>query len=87
MRYQVITYSRNDGADEKLDYGSIAAADRAAQSYTDGFDGSYDGAIVYDKQQGRALREYGYFPEAARPTERGGTPCTSGKRLMCGASM
>lgn len=67
MRYSVITYSRDTGADEKMDYGSLAAADRAARSYTDGFDGSYDGAVVFDRKQGRSVREYGVFPERARP--------------------
>lgn len=72
-RYQVITYG-DGGADEKLEYRDIEAADRAARGYIDGSeplaDGlRYEGAIVYDLKERRIVREYGYFPSGARPIE------------------
>lgn len=74
-RYQVITYDRDGGADEKLEYQTIEEAERAAQGYTDGTeplsDGlCYEGAMVYDLKERRVVREFGYFPNFARPTER-----------------
>ena len=51
-RFQVVTYSEDDGgADDKLDYASAADAARA----------------VYDRKQRSIARLYGSFPEYARP--------------------
>ncbi len=52
-RFQVVTYSEDDGgADDKLDYASAADAARAAQDYVRGKDGlAYEGALVYDRKQ------------------------------------
>lgn len=68
-RFQVITYSEDDGgADEKRDYDSITKAARAARGYVRGKDGlAYDGALVYDKKRRSIARLYGSFPEYARP--------------------
>lgn len=68
-RFQVITYSADDGgADDKQDYASITEAVRAARDYVRGKDGlSYDGALVYDRKQKRIVRLFGSFPEYARP--------------------
>jgi len=70
-RYQVITYSATDGgADEKLAYPTVAAASRAARSYVaEGFEDSYDAAIVYDLVKRRVVEQFGCFPDRARPTE------------------
>jgi len=68
-RYQVITYSEDDGgADDKRDYASVKEAARAAHDYVRGKDGlAYDGALVYDKKRRSIARLYGSFPEYARP--------------------
>ena len=68
-RYQVITYSEDDGgADDKRDYASVKEAARAARDYVCGEDGlAYDGALVYDKKRRSIARLYGSFPEYARP--------------------
>lgn len=73
-RYQVITYDKDGGADEKRDYQSLEDAGRAARGYIDGSeplaDGlCYAGAIVYDLNERRIVREYGYFPSGAKPIE------------------
>jgi len=73
-RYQVITYSEDCGEDEKLEYQTLAMAIRSAKGYIDGTKPSasglkYDGAIVYDLKYHRIVREYGYFPEWAKPTQ------------------
>ena len=68
-RFQVITYSEDDGgADEKRDYDSVTKAARAARDYVRGKDEpAYDGALVYDKKRRSIARLYGSFPEYARP--------------------
>lgn len=68
-RFQVITYSEDDGgADDKRDYASVTEAARAARAYVRGKDGlSYDGALVYDQKQKCVVRLFGSFPEYARP--------------------
>ena len=68
-RFQVITYSWDDGgADEKLDYASVTEAARAARNYVQGKDGpAYDGALVYDKKKRSIVQLFGSFPECARP--------------------
>lgn len=68
-RFQVVTYSEDDGgADDKLDYASAADAARAALDYVRGKDGlPYDGALVYDRKQRSIVRLFGSFPEYARP--------------------
>ena len=68
-RFQVITYSEDDGGvDDKLDYASVKEAARAARDYVQGKDGlTYDGALVYDKKQRSVARLFGSFPEYARP--------------------
>lgn len=68
-RFQVITYSEDDGgADDKRDYASVTEAARAARDYVRGKDGlAYDGALVYDQKQRNIVRLYGSFPEYARP--------------------
>lgn len=69
QRFQVITYSENDGgADNKRDYASAKEAARAARDYVRGKGGlAYDGALVYDKTRRSIARLYGSFPEYARP--------------------
>lgn len=74
-RYQVITYESDSGGDDKRAYRTIREAERVAQGYIDGTeplsDGlCYEGAIVYDRVKKRVIREYGYFPDFARPNER-----------------
>ncbi|MBQ3552478.1 MAG: hypothetical protein IJA35_04920 [Clostridia bacterium] len=69
-RYQVITYSETEGADEKLAYETVAAANIAARGYvSEGFEDSYDAAIVYDLRKRRMVEQFGKFPDSARPTE------------------
>ena len=66
--YLVIAYHHfENGFDAKLDYQTLAEAERAAQGYVDGTmeaDGfQYDGAAVYDQQSKQYLRVYGDFPD------------------------
>ena len=66
--YLVVAYHHfENGFDEKLDYQTLAEAERAAQGYVDGTmeaDGfQYDGAAVYDQQSKQYLRVYGDFPD------------------------
>lgn len=73
-RYQVVTYDSDGGADDKKEYQTINEAEGAAQGYTNGAgplsDGlRYEGAIVFDRVEKRVVREYGYFPDFARPVE------------------
>lgn len=76
LRYQVITYCDDSGADDKREYSSIKEAIRMAKGYVDGTeplsDGlCYDGAIVYDLKNRCIVLEYGRFPDFARPAEKG----------------
>ena len=66
--YLVVAYHHfENGFDAKLDYQTLAEAEKAAQGYVDGTmeaDGfQYDGAAVYDQQEHRYLRVYGDFPD------------------------
>lgn len=70
-RYQIITYDRDGGADEKWDYQELSAAIVDAQKLLNGkYDGvTYEGVIVYDLKEWKILREYGYWPDNERPRE------------------
>ena len=66
--YLVTAYHHfENGIDAKLDYQTLAEAEKAAQGYVDGTmeaDGfQYDGAAVYDQQSKQYLRIYGDFPD------------------------
>ena len=66
--YLVTAYHHfENGFDAKLDYQTLAEAERAAQGYVNGTmeaDGfQYDGAAVYDQQLKQYLRVYGDFPD------------------------
>ena len=66
--YLVTAYHHfENGFDAKLDYQTLAEAEKAAQGYVDGTmeaDGfQYDGAAVYDQQSKQYLRIYGDFPD------------------------
>ena len=67
--YRVAVYHHfENGFDDKFDYQTIEAAERAAQMYVnstmEGEDGfAYDGAGVYDLQEGRWLHIVGDFPD------------------------
>ena len=68
-RYQVVVYHHfENGFDEKLEYRTIAEAEKIAQSYVDGTqepDGfRYDGAAVYDIQDKKFVRIVGDFPDS-----------------------
>lgn len=67
-RYLVAAYHHfENGFDDKLDYPTLAEAEKAAQGYVDGTmeqDGfKYDGAAVYDRQEQKYLRIYGDYPD------------------------
>lgn len=75
LRYRVITYCGDSGADDKREYSSIKEANRVATGYVDGTDPlsdglRYDGAIVYDLKNRRIVLERGYFPDFALPAEK-----------------
>ena len=66
--YQVVAYHHfENGFDDKLDYQTLAEAEKAAQGYVDGTmedDGfKYDGAAVYDQQERKYVRIYGDYPD------------------------
>jgi len=66
--YLVVAYHHfENGFDAKLDYQTLAEAEKAAQGYVDGTmeaDGfQYDGAAVYDQQERQYLRIFGDFPD------------------------
>ena len=66
--YLVVAYHHfENGFDAKLDYQTLAEAEKAAQGYVDGTmeaDGfQYDGTAVYDQQERQYLRIYGDFPD------------------------
>lgn len=65
MRYQIITYSKDSGTDEKLDYKTLAEARKASRDYK--HDSYYQGVIIYDLKLWRVIDEYGYFPDGQDP--------------------
>lgn len=67
-RYQVVVYHHfENGFDEKLDYQTLADAEKAAQGYLDGTleaDGfAYEGAAIYDLQEKQYVRVFGDYPD------------------------
>ncbi len=67
-RYQVVVYHHfENGFDEKLDYPTLAEAEKAARRHLDGSmeeDGfQYEGAAVYDLQEKKWLWVFGHFPD------------------------
>ena len=69
QRYQVVVYHHiENGFDDKLEYRTIAEAEKIAQSYVDGTHESdgfrYDGAAVYDIHDKKFVRTVGDFPDA-----------------------
>lgn len=69
LPYEVVVYHHlENGFDAKLDYQTLTEAVQAAQKYVDGImEGEngfvYDGAGIYDLQEGKWLRVFGYFPD------------------------
>ncbi len=62
-RYQIITYRRNSGVDEKRKYASIEKAALAARGYVNGAEPLncgpiYDGAVVYDSKEQCVVKAY-----------------------------
>ena len=75
--YQVVAYHHfENGFDEKLDYQTLAEAEKVAQGYVDGTmesDGfAYDGAAIYDQQTRKYLRVYGNYPDERAQSEAAG---------------
>ena len=75
--YQVVAYHHfENGFDDKMDYQTLAEAEKAAQGYVDGTmesDGfAYDGAAIYDRQTRRYLRVYGNYPDERAQAEAAG---------------
>lgn len=71
-RYQVITYSRDTGADEKREYTTIKEASAAALqelSFRPGKVGIEEAALVYDLKSKRVRAIWGFWPESAKPKE------------------
>lgn len=69
-RYQVVVYHHfENGFDEKLDYQTLAEAEKVAQGYVDGTleadSFAYDGAAIYDLQDKKYLRIFGDYPDEA----------------------
>ena len=76
MRYQIITYNEDTGADELREYSRKAEAvrDAKARCYfsANGY-GTDRGVIVYDRKARQIIALFGYFPERCRPAEGGAT--------------
>ena len=75
--YLVVAYHHfENGFDDKLDYQTLAEAEKAAQGYVDGTmegDGfQYDGAAIYNQQTRRYLRVYGNYPDERAHAEAAG---------------
>ena len=75
--YLVVAYHHfENGFDDKLDYQTLAEAEKAAQGYVDGTmegDGfQYDGAAIYNQQTRRYLRIYGNYPDERAHAEAAG---------------
>lgn len=66
--YQVITYSKDSGTDEKLDYRRKADAVRAAREYLK--DPYYSGVCVWDLTRRYIAAMFGDMPDDARPCWR-----------------
>lgn len=73
MAYQVITYDRGTGVDERKEYSrrAEAAARAKRELYFDpkGY-GTAEGVIVYDLKRKKITDIFGYFPERYRPIEQ-----------------
>ena len=75
--YLVVAYHHfENGFDDKLDYQTLAEAEKAAQGYVDGTmegDGfQYDGAAIYNQQTRKYLRVYGNYPDERAQAEAAG---------------
>ena len=75
--YLVVAYHHfENGFDDKLDYQTLAEAEKAAQGYVDGTmegDGfQYDGAAIYNQQTRKYLRVYGNYPDERAHAETAG---------------
>ena len=75
--YLVVAYHHfENGFDDKLDYQTLAEAEKAAQGYVDGtmeYDGfQYDGAAIYNQQTQKYLRVYGNYPDERAYAEAAG---------------
>ena len=75
--YLVVAYHHfENGFDDKLDYQTLAEAEKAAQGYVDGTmegDGfQYDGAAIYNQQTRKYLRVYGNYPDEWAHAEAAG---------------
>ena len=75
--YLVVAYHHfENGFDDKLDYQTLAEAEKAAQDYVDGTmegDGfQYDGAAIYNQQTRKYLRVYGNYPDERAHAETAG---------------
>ena len=75
--YLVVAYHHfENGFDDKLDYQTLAEAEKAAQGYVDGtMDGDgfqYDGAAIYNQQTRKYLRVYGNYPDERAHAEAAG---------------
>ena len=75
--YLVVAYHHfENGFDDKLDYQTLAEAEKAAQGYANGTmegDGfQYDGAAIYNQQTRKYLRVYGNYPDERAHAEAAG---------------
>lgn len=66
MRYQIIVYDPDCGADEMPEYRTITEARRAFRQYRD-----WPAAMIYDLERWRIVYQRGYWPTGALPIERG----------------
>ena len=93
--YLVVAYHHfENGFDDKLDYQTLAEAEKAAQGYVDGTmegDGfQYDGAAIYNQQTRKYLRVYGDYPDERAHAEAAGRdwaeePATSAESTIAPA--
>lgn len=58
MRYEIVTWCRECGADEKQDYRTIKEARKAALEYLE----EYPAVAIYDYKKGLVAEYYNNFP-------------------------
>lgn len=59
-RYEIITYTREWGTRQGMDYDTLT---EARKEIPDCFMGGYDGAMIYDDKERRIVEAWNMFPE------------------------
>ena len=68
MRYQVIGYASECGADERKEHNTIREAMKECRELKKS---GWETALIYDKRTQRVREVYGSFPPSAAPISKG----------------